>query len=172
MKNSIGSLGCLIFVRHGKRGQDERGKDLDTITDRGVRQSRAAGEWLRHRRLVPDAIVRTRADRTRTTAEALLEGLELDLPIRALRPGAGWAAAADPGRAAQKIDARLADWLPQLPLAPGILLFVGHRTSQKTLAAALGSEKATLSRVSNGGVIVCRRALDRWVLEAWRAGGD
>lgn len=65
----------LILMRHSK-SEDGLGKpDHDReLTDRGRRDARAAGTWLRDEGLLPDLVICSTAVRTRQTWDAAVKG--------------------------------------------------------------------------------------------------
>jgi phosphohistidine phosphatase len=58
--------GRLVIVRHAKAG--EAPADIERpLTDRGLRDARAIGDWLRSKQVVPDRVVVSPARRARET---------------------------------------------------------------------------------------------------------
>lgn len=170
MREPVGGLQRLIFVRHGDR-LVVLGKKIDQLSPLGFAQSRVAGVWLKERGLVPGIVLRTSAKRTLQTAEALLVALGEDVQIVEGRPQNGWGSRKDPGEACNEIDGRLSQWLSHLDTQDKGLLFVGHHPSHRGIVKAVGQGLAALEQHNNGAVIVCRRGDRRWELEDWFPGG-
>lgn len=75
----------LHLVRHG---QASFGKaDYDALSDVGHEQSRVLGRNLAARRIRPDLIIRGELRRHRETADGILQGLGVDIPVEV---DAGW----------------------------------------------------------------------------------
>lgn len=69
----------VYLVRHGQASFGK--KDYDALSDLGHEQSRVLGRELAAREIRPDLIVRGELRRHRETAEGILEGLDLHVPI-------------------------------------------------------------------------------------------
>ncbi|MFW6866284.1 histidine phosphatase family protein [Nocardioides sp. CPCC 206347] len=67
------------LVRHGQASFGK--KDYDALSDLGHLQSRVLGRELAYREIRPDLIIRGELRRHRETAEGIIEGLELDVPV-------------------------------------------------------------------------------------------
>lgn len=61
----------LLLLRHAKAESEEEAPSdhARRLTERGARDARKVGEWLRDSKLLPDAIVSSTAARARQTAE-------------------------------------------------------------------------------------------------------
>lgn len=74
----------LVLMRHAK--SDWAGADLDDfarpLADRGIRDARQMGRWLRESGFLPDGILSSSSRRTRQTLELMAEGSGLDLNAR------------------------------------------------------------------------------------------
>lgn len=70
----------LLLVRHGQASFGAR--DYDALSDRGGDQSRALGQALAARDLAPGLVLRGNMRRHDQTAEALLDGADVDVEVR------------------------------------------------------------------------------------------
>ena len=65
----------LILMRHSKAEEGPGKPDHDReLSDRGLRDARAAGAWLREEGLVPDLVICSTAVRTRQTWDSAVKG--------------------------------------------------------------------------------------------------
>lgn len=65
----------LVLVRHAKAEQVLGRPDHDrALTERGRRDARAAGEWLRRHDIVPELVICSTSVRTRETWDAMAKG--------------------------------------------------------------------------------------------------
>ncbi|MCW2886397.1 MAG: putative phosphohistidine phosphatase, SixA [Streptosporangiaceae bacterium] len=104
----------LIVLRHAKAEHTLGRADPDrSLTGRGRRDARAAGDWLRADGLRPDQVLCSTAQRTRET----LEGLGLDAPV-----------SYEPGIYDNDVDTLL-DLIRQTGDDVRTLLLVGHNPS-------------------------------------------
>ncbi len=138
----------------------------------GVDQSKAAGLWLKRRRFVPGVVLVTATQRTKQTANTLVEALDEDVPIVVGRPHSGWRKKKDPEEARAIIDARLREWLLHRDVPVQSLLFVGHCKSHECLVGVVAQGNAELEQHNNGAVIACNRVDGQWELEDWFPGGE
>ena len=67
----------LVIMRHAKAESSARSDHARELTDRGRRQSRAAGSRLASKGVLPDFVVVSSAARATSTASEVLAGLEL-----------------------------------------------------------------------------------------------
>jgi phosphohistidine phosphatase len=66
----------LVIMRHGKAEQSEEKRDIDrTLTDRGRREARLAGEWLAEQAITPDLVLCSPSHRTRGTWHEVAVGM-------------------------------------------------------------------------------------------------
>jgi phosphohistidine phosphatase SixA len=120
----------FIFVRHGesRKGTNERGNTADLgLTETGVAQATAAGEWIVDLGLQPELIVHTRTARTCETAELIAKRFEVSPPM--LQVAAGF-------RDLDGLHRKLNQWTRKNPAK--VVLFSGHHSSQQALTRAFG----------------------------------
>ena len=123
----------LLILRHGKAEKGSHLPDHDRpLTDRGERQSVAAGERLRQEGLVPDAILTSTADRAKRTAELAAEacGFQGEIEIR------------DELYLAE--SKRLLDVVRGLPAKNRVAMIVGHNPGLENLVSELTGVHHTL----------------------------
>ena len=70
----------LLLVRHGQASFGA--KEYDALSDLGTEQSRVLGRSLLSRGSAPDLVLRGTMRRHVQTADAVLEGAELDVPVQ------------------------------------------------------------------------------------------
>lgn len=114
----------LILMRHAKSGwNDPMASDHDrTLTERGARDARAIGTWLRHAGHVPAAVLSSDAMRTRETLQHVMASL--DLPDHAQYLPALYNASAD--IIVRRVKAQITDTLLVCAHNPGIGLAAQH----------------------------------------------
>jgi phosphohistidine phosphatase len=155
----------FVFVRHGRYdGSDvpRSERRRKPLVHRGEAQAREAGRWLRERGITPDLVVTTDTRRTVQTADFVLEELGFDDRDR-LVTGGGF-------RSRHGLHGKLREWIGEREDV-GVLLFVGHHTSQPSLLKLTGRRDLGIDRSSHACVLVCLRDGDRWTLEAHHPGG-
>jgi len=70
----------LLVLRHGKSDWTTGHEDFHRpLVNRGHQGSRKMGAWIRHQRLLPDAVLSSPAERARATAVAACEAMGLSL---------------------------------------------------------------------------------------------
>jgi phosphohistidine phosphatase len=142
----------LYIVRHGKARKG--GKDrLRPLTQRGIRESRAAAEFLKRMRIQPTAI--WHSDRVRAVQTAqILEGLQ---PTNGLieQPEMG---PADP----------ITPLIRLIERSSGGMMIVGHLPHLGKLVSKLikaGKSKEIL-QFTPSTVVILRRDEEKWVIDA------
>ena len=66
----------LIILRHGKSDWDNNETDFDRpITDRGKRGAQHIGVWLAQKKLIPDMVISSPAERARLTAQKMMKAM-------------------------------------------------------------------------------------------------
>jgi phosphohistidine phosphatase len=116
----------LIVMRHAKAGGLPGGPDQErALRSRGRRDSAAAGEWLRLRGFVPDAVICSAARRARQTWQAVSAEL-----------GAEITATNDP-RLYEADIGQLLSIIRQTSPAVTTLMYVGHNPAAGDLVAQL-----------------------------------
>ena len=114
-------------MRHGKAEQYGDDDHRRQLTERGRRQARAAGEWLRERGYVPTHAIVSSATRTRETWDMLVGG-------------SGTTAEAEMSDAAYAADAEAAlAILRGAPSGATVLALVGHNPTVSSLVHLLDS---------------------------------
>lgn len=111
----------FVFVRHGQRIDDSD----SGLTPKGEEQARRAGQFLAGLGLKPDAMVRTKTERTKRTMELVLEELRHECPIVVRESGFS------PRRPDYKGDAQA--WVQEAKVPVHTLVMVGHNAQQTVL---------------------------------------
>jgi phosphohistidine phosphatase len=113
----------LIVMRHAKAGELPGGPDAErALTERGRRDSAAAGRWLRASGFVPEAVICSAARRTRQTWQQLSAELGSE-PSFSSDPALYLASADD-----------LLDIVAQTPDPVSSLMYIGHNPAAVQLA--------------------------------------
>ena len=113
----------LIVMRHAKAGELPGGPDAErALTERGRRDSAAAGRWLRASGFVPEAVICSAARRTRQTWQQLSAELGSE-PSFSSDPALYLASADD-----------LLDIVAQTPDPVSSLMYIGHNPAAAQLA--------------------------------------
>jgi phosphohistidine phosphatase len=121
----------ILLMRHGKAVAYAADRDAARpLKDRGKRAAQRVGAWLATARLVPDCILASPAERSKTTAEKCCKAMGLDARIVRIEPRLY---AADEGDVLDTLNANLADHAR--------VLLVGHNPSlARVLARLTGSD--------------------------------
>jgi phosphohistidine phosphatase len=120
----------LIVMRHAKAGELPGGPDAErALTERGRRDSAAAGHWLRASGFVPEAVICSAARRTRQTWQQLSAELGSE-PSFSSDPALYLASADD-----------LLDIVAQTPDPVSSLMYIGHNPAAAQLAYDLTGEE-------------------------------
>jgi len=139
----------LLVLRHAKADPDD-GSVSDherALTKKGTKAARKMGELLRERRLIPDRVLRSTAERARTTAEAAVEGLGQAVAIQTVAE----LYLAEPP-AYLDVLKRLGDDVTQV-------LVVGHNPGIETLLYHLTSRA---EHMPTAALAECDLPLERW----------
>ncbi len=120
----------LIVMRHAKAGELPGGPDAErALTERGRRDSAAAGHWLRASGFAPEAVICSAARRTRQTWQQLSAELGSE-PSFSSDPALYLASADD-----------LLDIVAQTPDPVSSLMYIGHNPAAAQLAYDLTGEE-------------------------------
>lgn len=134
----------LVLLRHGKSEHSSGGADFDRgLTERGQRDSRAAGAWLAQQGHVPELVICSSARRARQT----------------------WKAAAETARGAAQVQyerdvydaSHPNDLLELIHLAPAevnVLLLIGHNPTFEMLSAILDPSGGFPDGLRTAGIAV------------------
>jgi phosphohistidine phosphatase len=140
----------LLILRHAKTQPDApRGDHARELIERGLRDARRMGEYIRAEIGVPDAIVTSDATRARQTAEIVAETTGAPSPI--LEP--------------HIYDAGLGTLISVVRALPGTadrVVIVGHNPGFEMLADALSQEGGEPARLSTAGLALLEFDVDRW----------
>jgi phosphohistidine phosphatase SixA len=139
----------FVFIRHGHR-------DGDSLTPKGREAARRAGEFLRANAIIPDTFFRTSTNRTRETAEIVLEVLGVQRAVHDIR--AGFKAGAN--RA--EIESRIAEWATMESTAPRAVAFVGHHPQQSACLRELGGGQIIIPTGNRACVLVFDQVGQDW----------
>ena len=155
----------LLILRHAKSSwADSSISDWQRpLNERGLRDAPRAGEWLRERSLVPDAIITSDAVRARATAEAVAKAAGYAQPIRV-----------EPALYHAKPDDVLAV-VSGAPSEAGTLLVVGHNPGLEELVGQLTGESLDLPTTA---LVHIAMPIDEWrevesalaasIVDTWR----
>lgn len=143
----------LILLRHAKAEQGGYDRDHEReLTDRGKRDARAAGEWLRDQGIGLDEVLCSTSERTQQTAEGVWSGgcpeteVHLDRRIYGASPEA------------------LLDVVREADEDADVVMVVGHAPGLPTLAELLadGEGSAEGHRALAEGFPTCGLAVHRY----------
>jgi phosphohistidine phosphatase len=156
--SSAGGRRLLVIMRHGKAEAFAQGDHRRRLTDRGRRESTAAGQWLADQGIIPTEAFVSSATRTRETWEALVAGN--GTPAEARVEDAVYSADTDGAL----------DVLRRAPAGAQVVLYVGHNPTAASLAYLLddGDPDPEAFRLMSAGFPTAAIAvLEIWV--AWAA---
>lgn len=120
----------LLLLRHAKSSWSEPGRrDFDrTLNERGLRAAPLVGAFMRERKLQPDIIFCSPAERAKRTASLVVEA-------------AGWRVAPRYDERIYEADtSRLLEVLAGASAGAGVVLLVGHNPGMGELIARLTGE--------------------------------
>lgn len=120
----------LFLLRHGKAELQSDGDDhARRLVDRGLRDSRKMGAWLKDEGYKPAMVLCSTSTRTRETLEQMLKGLDEKPPVTFV--DAIYLASA----------AKLLSLIQDAPDTAGSLILVGHNPGMEDLASSLATDR-------------------------------
>jgi phosphohistidine phosphatase len=132
----------LLLLRHAKSSWDDpRLADFDRpLNDRGLRAAPLVGRFIRERKIKPDLVLSSPAERARRTAELITEAAQLSAPTRYDE------------RIYEATVPRLLEVVSQIEDEVEELLLVGHNPGMEELLETLTGERrgmptAALARI-------------------------
>jgi phosphohistidine phosphatase len=136
-------LKTLLLLRHAKSSWDDPNiADFDRpLNERGLHAAPLVGRFMRERKLRPDLVICSPAERARETATLVIKAAGLDAPLRFDE------------RIYDATSARLAELVSQIEDAVGEALLIGHNPGFEELLERLTGEArrmatATLARIT------------------------
>jgi phosphohistidine phosphatase len=144
----------LVIMRHGKAEAFAQGDHRRRLTDRGRRESTAAGQWLADQGIVPTDAFVSSAARTRETWAALVAGN--GTPAEARVEDAVYSADTDSALMV----------LRGAPAAAEVVLYVGHNPTAASLAYLLDDgdpDPESFRQMSAGFPTAAMAVLEIWV---------
>jgi len=135
----------LLLLRHAKSSWgDSSLADFDRpLNERGLRAAPLVGRFMRRRKLDPDLVISSPAERARQTTALVAESAKLSAPLRFDE------------RVYEATPARLVEVVSQVEESAGEVLLVGHNPGLEGLLELLTGESrsmptAALARVALG----------------------
>jgi phosphohistidine phosphatase len=145
LSGKASDLKRLLLLRHAKSSwADASLADFDRpLNERGLRAAPLVGRFMRKRKLDPDVIICSPAERARQTAALVIEAAKLSAPLRFDE------------RIYEATPARLVEVVSQAEEGAGEVLLVGHNPGLEGLLELLTGESrsmptAALARVALG----------------------
>ncbi len=125
----------LLLLRHAKSSwKDTSVKDFDRpLNQRGSKAAPAIGRLIRKRKLHPDQVLSSPAERARQTTQLVLEAAGLKIEVRYDE------------RIYEASAARLFEIVSQIDEEAGMVMMVGHNPGFEELLEALTGDARTLS---------------------------
>jgi phosphohistidine phosphatase len=147
----------LLLLRHAKSSWNDAGlADFDRpLNERGLRAAPLMGRFMRERKLRPDLVLCSPAQRARQTAALLAEAAGLSAPLRY------------DGRIYEATAARLVEVLSQAEEEAREILLVGHNPGLEELLALLTGEAR---RMPTAALACIELDTDNWAKLAARSG--
>lgn len=140
----------LLILRHAKTQPDApHGDHARELIDRGIRDARRMGEYIRDELGKPDAIVTSDATRARQTADIVAAAAGTAPPV--LEP-----------RIYDAGVATLISVVRALPEHAARVVIVGHNPGFELLTDALSSQNTEPSRLPTAALAVIDFAVDLW----------
>src|ERR1700704_2016399 len=124
----------LLLLRHAKSSwKDASVKDFDRpLNQRGLKTAPAVGRLIKQRKLQPDLVLSSPAERARQTTQLVLAGAGLKVEMR------------HDERIYEATAARLFEVVTQIEDEAGVAMLVGHNPGLEELLAALTGESASM----------------------------
>jgi len=124
----------LLLLRHAKSSwQDDSVSDFDRpLTLRGSKAAPRVGKLVRKRKLKPDLVLSSPAERARQTVQLMLEAADLTIEVRFDE------------RIYEATGARLFEVVGQIEEEAGVVMLVGHNPGFEELLEALTGETHNL----------------------------
>lgn len=147
----------LFLLRHAKSSWDDPHlADFDRpLNTRGLRAAPLMGRFIRERKLRPDLVLCSPAERARHTAALLIEAAGLSVPLRYDE------------RIYEATAARLAEVVSQADEGAASLLLVGHNPGLEELLEFLTGETR---RMPTAALACLELDTDKWAKLAPRSG--
>ncbi len=125
----------LLLLRHAKSSwKDTSVKDFDRpLNQRGLKAAPAIGRLIRKRKLQPDLVLSSPAERARQTTQLVLEAAGLKTEVRYDE------------RIYEASAARLFEIVSQIDEEAGMVMMVGHNPGFEELLEALTADARSLS---------------------------
>ena len=125
----------LLLLRHAKSSwKDTSVKDFDRpLNQRGLKAAPAIGRLMRKRKLQPELVLSSPAERARQTTQLMLEAAGLKTEVRYDE------------RIYEASAARLFEIVSQIDEEAGMVMMVGHNPGFEELLEALTGEARSLS---------------------------
>ena len=125
----------LLLLRHAKSSwKDTSVKDFDRpLNQRGLKAAPAIGRLMRKRKLQPELVLSSPAERARQTTQLVLEAAGLKTEVRYDE------------RIYEASAARLFEIVSQIDEEAGMVMMVGHNPGFEELLEALSGEARSLS---------------------------
>ena len=125
----------LLLLRHAKSSWKDAGvKDFDRpLNQRGLKAAPTIGRLIRKRKLQPDLVLSSPAERARQTTQLVLEAAGLKTEVRYDE------------RIYEASAARLFEIVSQIDEEAGMVMMVGHNPGFEELLEALTADSRSLS---------------------------
>lgn len=139
----------LLLLRHAKSSRDDPSlKDFDRpLNDRGRKDAKLIGKFIRRKKICPDLIVSSPAARAKQTIELVLKSADLKVELGFDR------------RLYEASGRRLLEVVSQIEDSNKSLVLVGHNPGFEELLELLTNEARTLPTAS----LACiELAVDKW----------
>jgi len=139
----------LLLLRHAKSSWDNAAlADFDRpLNERGLRAAPLVGRFMRERKLRPDLIICSPAERARETASLVIEAAGLDAPLRFDE------------RIYDATSTRLAEIVSQIEDAAGEALLVGHNPGFEELLERLTGEARRMATATLASITL---DIEKW----------
>ncbi len=124
----------LLLLRHAKSSRkDTSVKDFDRpLNQRGLKAAPSVGRLIRKRKLQPDLVLSSPAERARQTTELVLEGAGLKIEVR------------HDERIYEATVARLFEVVAQIEDDANVAMLVGHNPGLEELVVSLTGESLSM----------------------------
>jgi phosphohistidine phosphatase len=139
----------LLLLRHAKSSWKDAGvKDFDRpLNQRGLKAAPAVGKLMKKRKLQPDLVISSPAERARQTTELVLAGAGLKTEVR------------HDERIYEATGARLLEVVTQIEDDASVVMLVGHNPGLEELLAVLTDETLSMSTAALACVAL---NLEKW----------
>ena len=140
----------LILMRHAKAVREDIPDMERHLEERGIKDSKKMGKFLKHEKMISDVILCSPSKRTKQTLELVLEELKTEIPVR-FEPVIY-----------ENDNEKIKIFISSVPNEIQRLMVIGHNPSIETLAEKLSGEVFPEDQFSTAGIAILEFDFAHW----------